>query len=50
MTNVYADWNNQALGKARQYLQMGWTANKINQRLSIEGFSNEEVQFAMSHI
>lgn len=50
MTNVYADWNNQALGKARQYSQMGWTANKINQRLSIEGFSNEEVQFAMSHI
>ncbi|MBO6245905.1 MAG: Ltp family lipoprotein, partial [Anaerovibrio sp.] len=50
MTNVYADWNNQALGKARQYLQMGWTANKINQRLSIEGFSKEEVQFAMSHI
>ena len=50
MTNVYADWNNQAIGKARQYLQMGWTANKINQRLSIEGFSNEEVQFAMSHI
>lgn len=50
MTNVPADWNNQALGKARQYSQMGWTANKISQRLSIEGFSNEEVQFAMSHI
>ncbi|MBO6244788.1 MAG: Ltp family lipoprotein [Anaerovibrio sp.] len=50
MTNVPADWNNQALGKARQYSQMGWTANKISQRLSIEGFSNEEVHFAMSHI
>ncbi len=50
MTNVSADWNNQALGKARQYLQMGWTANKISQRLSIEGFSNDEVQYAISHI
>ncbi|WP_051533534.1 Ltp family lipoprotein [Anaerovibrio sp. RM50] len=50
MTNVSADWNNQALGKARQYLDMGWTENKISQRLSIEGFSNEEVQYAMSYI
>lgn len=48
MTNINADWKAQALGKAQQYKDMGWTKDKINQRLLVEGFSKDDVQYAIS--
>ena len=49
MTNITADWNAQALGQAKEYQRMGWNADKIKQRLLIDGFSKEEVQYALDN-